>query len=180
MQYWAPTRPICSVRGLNATQNCPKLLKIAQNWLFGGHFAIFATVGTLFLHTATCSYLADALYCLFCYFFATFCYLLLLFATFCYFLLLFATFATFYYFLVTPLYLRLYAATLRLLCVACFATLCYFLLLFATFCYFCYFLLLFATFATFCYFCYFSLLLATFPYCYLRGGAKSCIFLTPE
>ena len=28
VQYWAPTRPICFVRGLNAAQNRPKLAKV--------------------------------------------------------------------------------------------------------------------------------------------------------
>ena len=140
----------------------PKLPKIAQSWLFGGHFAIFATFGKLFLHAATCSYPADTLYCLFCYFlplFATFCYFLLLFATFCYFCYFLLLFGNLFVLTVTCGYL---AATLRCL-------LCSFLLLFATFCYF---LLLFAT---FCYFLLLLLLFATFRYFLLLFPTVTCV-----
>ena len=43
VQYWAPTRPICFVRGLNAAQNRPKLAKVGflgvPKWLSGARTA---------------------------------------------------------------------------------------------------------------------------------------------
>jgi len=102
VQYWAPTRPICFVRGLIFATFCYFLLLFATFCYFFATFCyfllLFGTFGKLFLLTATCGYLAATLRCLFYFFLllsATFCYFLLLFATFCYFLLLFATFCYF-------------------------------------------------------------------------------------
>ena len=97
VQYWAPTRPICFVRGLLFATFCYFLLLFATFcyflllfatfWhfllLFGTFWQPFSTYGYMRL---PCSYIVLLAMLLF----ATFCYFLLLFATFCYFLLLFA------------------------------------------------------------------------------------------
>ena len=102
VQYWAPTRPICFVRGLIFATFCYFLLLFATFCYFLLLFATFcyflALLASFFylqLHAATLQLLCVAYFTSFCYFLllsATFCYFLLLFATFCYFLLLFATF----------------------------------------------------------------------------------------
>jgi len=116
VQYWAPTRPICFVRGLIFATFCYFLLLFATFCYFFATFCyfllLFGTFGKLFLLTATCGYLAATLRCLFYFFLllsATFCYFLLLFATFCYFLLLFATFCYFLLLFAVKSYLPLTA-----------------------------------------------------------------------
>jgi hypothetical protein len=98
VQYWAPTRPICFVRGLIFATFCYFLLLFATFLLLFATFcyflALLASFFYLQLHAATLQLLCVAYFTSFCYFLllsATFCYFLLLFATFCYFLLLFAT-----------------------------------------------------------------------------------------
>ena len=89
VQYWAPTRPICFVRGLIFATFCYFLLLFATFLLlFATFWHFWQAFSTYSYMRLPCSYFALLILLLF----ATFCYFLLLFATFCYFLLLFATF----------------------------------------------------------------------------------------
>ena len=116
VQYWAPTRPICFVRGLIFATFCYFLLLFATFLLLFATFcyflALLASFFYLQLHAATLQLLCVAYFTSFCYFLllsATFCYFLLLFATFCYFLLLFATFCYFLLLFAVKSYLPLTA-----------------------------------------------------------------------